>query len=234
MAQLTADDVVLKKFQPTKFREGYDQVEVDDFLDEVALSMRAMATEAEELKNQLAAAEQRIAELQRKANAAPVRPEAAPLPGPAPAPAPAPVKAVPAAGPQDLASLRDSEPESATGMLTLAQKLHDEYVRAGQEEGDQILNDAKAKAAGIIREAEDASVRTLSKLEQDRAILERKIDELRIFERDYRTRLKTYLENLLADVDGKIISSAADQPGQWSEPPKRQDGSHSAGGGLGG
>jgi cell division septum initiation protein DivIVA len=88
-------------------------------------------------------------------------------------------------------------------MLALAQKLHDEYVRAGQEEGDQILGDAKAKAAGIIREAEDASVRTLSKLEQDRAILERKIDELRIFERDYRTRLRTYLENLLSDIDGK-------------------------------
>ncbi|MDR0365489.1 MAG: DivIVA domain-containing protein, partial [Bifidobacteriaceae bacterium] len=34
MAQLTADDVVLKAFVTTKFREGYDQVEVDDFLDE--------------------------------------------------------------------------------------------------------------------------------------------------------------------------------------------------------
>ena len=35
MALLTADDVLNKKFQPTKFREGYDQDEVDDFLDEV-------------------------------------------------------------------------------------------------------------------------------------------------------------------------------------------------------
>ena len=32
---LTAEDVINKRFQPTKFREGYDQDEVDDFLDEV-------------------------------------------------------------------------------------------------------------------------------------------------------------------------------------------------------
>ena len=29
---LTPEDVVNKRFQPTKFREGYDQDEVDDFL----------------------------------------------------------------------------------------------------------------------------------------------------------------------------------------------------------
>ena len=32
---LTPEDVVNKRFQPTKFREGYDQDEVDDFLDEM-------------------------------------------------------------------------------------------------------------------------------------------------------------------------------------------------------
>ena len=34
---LTPEDVVNKRFQPTKFREGYDQDEVDDFLDEVVV-----------------------------------------------------------------------------------------------------------------------------------------------------------------------------------------------------
>ncbi|MDR1824943.1 MAG: DivIVA domain-containing protein [Bifidobacteriaceae bacterium] len=222
MAQLTADDVVLKKFQPTKFREGYDQVEVDDFLDEVALAMRALAEENAELKAKLAAAEARVAELEAGAAAAPPA-IPAPLPAPAPvpvatpapipvpepepiippAPAPAPAPAAPAVPFQ---ALRDSQPESATAMLALAQKLHDEYVRAGQEEGEQILTEAKTKAAGIVREAEETSARTMSRLEQDRAVLERKIDELRIFERDYRTRLRTYLENLLADIDGKVGS----------------------------
>jgi len=201
MALRTAEDVVLKKFQPTKFREGYDQVEVDDFLDEVAESMRALVAENEQLKAKLADAEARAAAQPTPAPAPPAQTQA-----PAPAPPPEPVR-------PDLSALRVNDQESATGMLALAQKLHDEYVRAGQEEGDQILTDAKAKAAGIIRESEDASVRTLSKLEQDRALLERKIDELRIFERDYRTRLKAYLENLLADVDDK---STQGPEGGWT------------------
>ena len=37
---LTPEDVVNKRFQPTKFREGYDQDEVDDFLDEVVVELR--------------------------------------------------------------------------------------------------------------------------------------------------------------------------------------------------
>jgi DivIVA domain-containing protein len=211
MAQLTADDVVLKKFQPTKFREGYDQVEVDDFLDEVAVAMRAMADENADLKAKLAAAEARIAELEQAASGGtgPVPAVVAP-PAPPEVPVPVVVEAPPVVAPPPPApapqfqALRESQPESATAMLALAQKLHDEYVRAGQEEGEQILTEAKTKAAGIIREAEETSARTMSRLEQDRAVLERKIDELRIFERDYRTRLRTYLENLLADVDGKI------------------------------
>ena len=200
MAQLTAEDVVLKKFQSTKFRDGYDQVEVDDFLDEVADSMRALASENEELKAKLAAAEAKVSELQSSGAASAL---AGSLPEPAktePTPIAPPV--VPPVMTAPFAIRTDSEPESATGMLALAQKLHDEYVRAGQEEGDQILSEVKVKAAKIMRDAEETSSRTLAQLEQDRAVLERKIDELRIFERDYRTRLRTYLENLLTDIDG--------------------------------
>ncbi|CAM3655052.1 hypothetical protein ISCU110981_12325 [Isoptericola cucumis] len=96
-----------------------------------------------------------------------------------------------------------AEPESATGMLQLAQKLHDDYVRSGQEEGDRLITEAKSEGARIVREAEETSHRTLSQLEQERSLLERKIDELRIFERDYRTRLKSFLQNLLGDLDAR-------------------------------
>ncbi|MDR2373977.1 MAG: DivIVA domain-containing protein [Bifidobacteriaceae bacterium] len=245
MAQLTADDVVLKGFQTTKFREGYDQVEVDDFLDEVAMSMRAMAAEAEELKSQLAAAEARIAELEQAGPGAPeVRAglpgeppagEPAPgfgLPGVPPVPAPPAPPAQPAlpvppaapsapsvpsvpgvsapgqpgapvggpvVGPVDRQA---NEAETATGMLALANKLHQEYVRAGQEESDQMIAEAKAQAATIVREAEENAARTKGRLEQERVELEKEIETLRIFERDYRTRLRTYLQNLLSDIDG--------------------------------
>jgi DivIVA domain-containing protein len=214
MALLTADDVLNKKFQATKFREGYDQDEVDDFLDEVVNTLRAVYAESDDLKAKLAAAERRIAELSRggaapfAAEAAPApapepepvvqaEPEPEPAPEPEPEPAPAPVMA---AAPM---TAHISEPESATGMLQLAQKLHDDYVRSGQEEGERIIGDAKTQAQRIVREAEETSNRTLAQLEQERSLLERKIDGLRVFERDYRTRLKSYLENLLGDLESR-------------------------------
>ena len=213
MALLTAEDVLNRKFQATKFREGYDQDEVDDFLDEVVNTLRALATESDDLKGKLATAERRIAELRRaSASAAAVAPAApkveAPVPPPvevaSPVPTPPESAPTPVAAPiMGAAQQRMSEPESATGMLALAQKLHDDYVRSGQEEGDRIIADSKTQGARIVREAEETSSRTLAQLEQERSLLERKIDELRVFERDYRTRLKSYLENLLGDLDSR-------------------------------
>jgi DivIVA domain-containing protein len=208
MALLTADDVLNKKFQATKFREGYDQDEVDDFLDEIVNTLRAVQGENDDLKTKLAAAERRIAELSRAGGAQ----QAAPAPKPEPAPVPVHeperlvVPAPVAQSPVVVAPVtpqRTNEPESATGMLALAQKLHDDYVRSGQEESDRLISDAKAQGARIVREAEETSSRTLGQLEQERSLLERKIDELRVFERDYRTRLKSYLENLLGDLDNR-------------------------------
>ncbi|MCC2335187.1 DivIVA domain-containing protein [Cellulomonas wangsupingiae] len=208
MALLTADDVLNKKFQATKFREGYDQDEVDDFLDEVVNTLRDVQGENDDLKTKLAAAERRIAELSR-AGAQQAAPAPKPEPTPEPTPAPAPVQPapVPALAQPPVVSApapaRGNEPESATGMLALAQKLHDDYVRSGQEESDRLINEAKSRANRIVREAEETSQRTLGQLEQERSLLERKIDELRVFERDYRTRLKSYLENLLGDLENR-------------------------------
>ncbi|GIG23151.1 cell division protein DivIVA [Cellulomonas chitinilytica] len=202
MALLTADEVLNKKFQATKFREGYDQDEVDDFLDEVVNTLRELQNENEDLKTKLAAAERRIAELSRAGAQ-----QAAPAPKPEPTPEPVPAAVAPVAppvvAPVAPAPSRANEPESATGMLALAQKLHDDYVRSGQEESDRLIGEAKSQANRIVREAEETSQRTLGQLEQERSLLERKIDELRVFERDYRTRLKSYLENLLGDLDNR-------------------------------
>ena len=88
-------------------------------------------------------------------------------------------------------------------MLQLAQKLHDDYVRSGQEEGERLVNEARTEAERIVREAQETSARTLGQLEQERSLLERKIDELRQFERDYRTRLQSYLETLLGDLNAR-------------------------------
>jgi DivIVA domain-containing protein len=40
---LTPEDVVNKRFGQTKFREGYNQDQVDDFLDEIVVELRRLS-----------------------------------------------------------------------------------------------------------------------------------------------------------------------------------------------
>lgn len=183
MALLSADDVLNKRFQPTKFREGYDQDEVDDFLDEIVNTLRAVYTENDELKAKLQAAEARVGELTRNGGEQTVAPAAEEAPVAAAAPIVAP-----------------EQPGEATGMLVLAQRLHDEYVANGRDEAERIINEAKAEGSQIVKDAEDIRVETLRKLETERSDIQRKIDELRTFENEYRSRLRGYLEGLLGDI----------------------------------
>lgn len=53
MALLTTEDILKKKFTPTKFRQGYSQDEVDDFLDEVVETIEALQKEIDYLKMHL-------------------------------------------------------------------------------------------------------------------------------------------------------------------------------------
>lgn len=192
---LSADDVVNKRFNQTKFREGYDQDEVDDFLDEVVAELRRLTDESDELRRQLSQCEGRVAELSRGGQAPNSLAVAEPVLAKAPAmvSAPEPMPAVAAS----------SSSGDVAGMLALAQRLHDEHVRNGQQERDKILSEAQETATRLVREAEEKQRQTLGSLEQERSLLERKIDELRSFEREYRSRLKSYLENQLRDLDSK-------------------------------
>lgn len=212
---LTPEDVVNKRFQATKFREGYDQDEVDDFLDEVVNELRRLNEENEDLRNKLGACERRVGELSRASAAvreSVAEPEApptvaatvmAPPPAPAPQPVMAPEPMRPASQLETAAQSGGQGPEAAAGMLALAQKLHDEYVRNGEQQRDRIVNEAREHAQRLVREAEEKQRQTLGSLEQERSLLERKIDELRAFEREYRSRLKSYLEGQLRELEAK-------------------------------
>jgi DivIVA domain-containing protein len=213
---LTPEDVVNKRFQATKFREGYDQDEVDDFLDEVVNELRRLHEENEDMRNKLGACERRVGELSRAsvARESVPEPEAPPTvaasvmapPPPAPVPAPQPVMAPEPMRPAaqlEAAAVQGQGPEAAAGMLALAQKLHDEYVRNGEQQRDRIVNEAREHAQRLVREAEEKQRQTLGSLEQERSLLERKIDELRAFEREYRSRLKSYLEGQLRELEAK-------------------------------
>ena len=187
MALLTTEDVLNKKFQYVKFREGYDQDEVDEFLDEVVSTISSLQMENQDLKEKLEAAERRVAELSNS--------DFTPAETPAPVAAPAVETPAPAAaltGPQDA--------ESATSMLALAQRVHDEYVRDGEEQSAKIIAEANAEREKIIADAQKQKDSLLSQLDQERELLENKINGLRTFEAEYRTNLRSHLETLLNEV----------------------------------
>ena len=191
---LTPEDVVNKRFQATKFREGYDQDEVDDFLDEVVVELRRLNQENDELRQRLAAAEARAADAAKGAPAAPA--PAAVYTEPA---APPPTVAVPTQAPSQQSDLDESA--STTNLLQLARRLHEEHVREGIEKRDALIAEGHATAARVVAEAEAKQRAQMGILDQERIALEKRVDELRVFERDYRLKLKSYIEGQLRELD---------------------------------
>jgi len=205
---LTPEDVVNKRFNPTKFREGYDQDEVDDFLDEVVVELRRLNQENEELRQRLVAGEARIAELQRAAAAAPAAPAPAPAPMAAPAPAATPEPAY-AQGGFDANAM---DPGNTNNLLQLARCLHEEHVREGMEKRDALIAEGHATAARVVSEAEQGVRAQLGQLQQERQELERQIEELRTFEREYREKLRSYIEGQLRDLEATNALTATPAP----------------------
>lgn len=191
---LTPEDVVNKRFQATKFREGYDQDEVDDFLDEVVVELRRLNQENEELRQRVNAAEARAADAGKASAAAPA--PAAVYTEPA---APAPTVAVPTQAPAPQSDF--DEQASTTNLLQLARRLHEEHVREGVEKRDALIAEGHATAARVVAEAEAKQRAQMSILDQERLALEKRVDELRVFEREYRQKLKSYIEGQLRDLD---------------------------------
>jgi hypothetical protein len=64
-----------------------------------------------------------------------------------------------------------------------------------------MITEARERSTGMVHEAQQTKAQILEELGRERSLLERKIDELRTFERDYRARLKSYIEEQLADLD---------------------------------
>lgn len=209
---LTPEDVVNKRFQPTKFREGYDQDEVDDFLDEVVVELRRLNQENEELRQRLSSGDTRGSDAPRDSSPAPVvdeAPEPEPQPEPEPTPVPAHVTA-PVVAQQPAPA---DEAESSSGLLQLARRLHEEHVREGAEKRDALVAEGRATAARLVAEAEVKQRQQIAKLEEERATVEHRIDELRTFEREYRQKLKSYIEGQLRDLDTQPAQAESSMSG---------------------
>jgi DivIVA domain-containing protein len=218
---LTPEAVQNKEFTTVRLREGYDMQEVDEFLDEVEAEIARLQRENDELRDKLAAVTRGAGAV---GSAEPVQPprqvEAPKAPPTSAAPAVAPAAGAPGAQPSD----------AAAKVLALAQKTADELVADAKAEADRLMSEArsrsekldsetKAKAAkleqdarqraeSIDQEIQKRRAQVFGKLETERADLERQLEGLRAFEREYRSRLKSYLENELRKLE---VGGASDE-----------------------
>lgn len=224
---LTPADVRNKQFSTTRLRPGYDEEEVDAFLDEVEAELDRLIQENEELRGKLA----EVLRGNVPAMAAPVveqpKAEAAPVPmmqQPEPQPQPEPM---PSMGMQP----GEDNMDTAARVLALAQQTADQAIadarreaddsigRARREadeilgkarrQADQIISEARAHAESLDRDAQERHRQAMGTLVEQREELEKEVDGLRAFEREYRSRLKAFMEGHLRELEAGAADSGA-------------------------
>ncbi len=90
---------------------------------------------------------------------------------------------------------------NAHATLAEAQAQSNKHVGEAQARADQLDRESTARAQQTIQDSEQRSATILAQFEQRKEALERRVEQLRTFEREYRTRLKSYLESQLRDLD---------------------------------
>jgi DivIVA domain-containing protein len=93
--------------------------------------------------------------------------------------------------------------------ISSAQQQAQAHLGDAQGRAKQLDEESTARANRTIQDAEQRAATITAQFEQRKAALERRVEELRTFEREYRTRLKSYLESQLRDLDA---SSSAENP----------------------
>jgi DivIVA domain-containing protein len=220
---LTPADVRNKQFSTTRLRPGYDEEEVDAFLDEVEAELDRLIQENEELRAKLAEV------LRGGKMAVPLGPVHSDGPDLMPG---EPMRMEQDRRPEPMAMggmKSEDNMDTAARMLALAQQTADQAIAVARREADetltrarreaddlltkarrqseQITSDARARAEALERDAQERHRQAMGSLVQSREELERRVDDLRAFEREYRSRLKAYLEGQLRDLEAGSADS---------------------------
>ncbi len=221
---LTPADVRNKQFSTTRLRPGYDEEEVDTFLDEVEAELDRLIQENEELRAKLAECMRgKVPALHTSPVIEPKPDLMAPEPPPMEPkqPEPAMMGMQPAEDNMDTAArvlalaqqtadqaIADARRE-ADETLGRARREADEVLGKARRQAEQITSDARARAESLERDAQERHRQAMGSLVQQREELERRVDDLRAFEREYRSRLKAYLEGQLRDLEAGATDSGA-------------------------
>ena len=90
----------------------------------------------------------------------------------------------------------------AEGMVTEARTRTETMLSDARSRVETLDRQSRDTAASLEREAMRKHTQILDAINQEKSVLEKKIDELRTFERDYRTRLQTNLQTQLRELAG--------------------------------
>jgi DivIVA domain-containing protein len=250
---LTPADVHNVAFsKPPIGKRGYNEDEVDAFLDLVENELTRLIEENADLRQRVAELDQELATARAGGGLAqPTQSIPVYEPEPEPVPAPQPVYEAP---PQPAAPVSEDQHLRAAKVLSLAQDTADRLTGTAKAESEKLLADARAQADAMVSEARqtaettvaearqradamlaDAQTRSEAQLRQaqekadalqadaerkhseimgtinqQRTVLEGRLEQLRTFEREYRTRLKTYLESQLEELGQRGSAAPVD------------------------
>lgn len=135
---LTPADIENKRFGTTRLKEGYDQDEVDGFLDDCGAAMLVLQ---QELANEQARSSALRSQIQRLTEA------------------PTSVQAAVASPSAVAEKLLTAAQTAADQHIAEAKSQAEEHVRQGRMDGDRLVNDAGAKSARMVEEATEAATR---------------------------------------------------------------------------
>jgi DivIVA domain-containing protein len=98
----------------------------------------------------------------------------------------------------------------ADGMVTKATTRAEALLTDARARADTLDRQSREQAASLQRDAARQHTEIIGSISQQKRILEKKNDDLRAFEHDYRTRLATYLDSQLRELDGPGSASPPD------------------------
>lgn len=277
---LTPADVHNVAFsKPPIGKRGYNEDEVDAFLDLVEAELARLVEENGDLRNQVEQLESQLQSAHSDLDEARSQPassgeaeESAPAAS-ASSEEPRRLQPVPPPAASEQTSPGGDQHVQAAKVLGLAQEMADRLTGEAKTESDSMLSEARTKseqllsdartkadsmvndarsraetmlndarsraetlerqarekAAGLEQDAQHKHAEVMGNITQEKNALEKKIETLRTFEREYRSRLQSYLESQLRELQDRGSAAPAESSGGTRSAGQQQSGSYNFG-----